>query len=233
MQVRACNSYCGAWSASSSTFTPYGPPGAPSISSSANDREVTFSWSSPANSNGARVTESRYRLNGGSWQSVSSRNSSISETGSWEQNHRIEVQVRNEHGQWSSSASRNQRAEEEPPPPPTPRAWIEQSAGTRTCQTNPDYDLCREFRLHWEDWPSGTYGVSFSVTGGDHACADYSRPRPGGNSYSMSMGGSGSAIIRHSPQNAPHLDGECGGTARITSISGAPSNAELQERPWR
>src|SRR5699024_1747772 len=55
VQVRACNSYCGQWSAASSSFTTYGPPGAPSVSSSLGSEErVRFSWTAPGG-NGASI----------------------------------------------------------------------------------------------------------------------------------------------------------------------------------
>lgn len=226
VQVRACNTYCGAWSASSNSFTPYGNPGSPSISSSANDREVTFEWSSPANSNGAQVTDSRYKLSGGSWQSVGSRNGSVSETGDWEQNHSIEVQVRNEHGLWSSSATRNQRADDEPPPPepdPIPRAWIVRG-DAMSCDHGTN---CMSFRLHWTDWPSGDYSVDFGVSSAG-ACSAYS---PGYAPYPISMGGEGSAIIKHPNARPPHYGVGCGGVV-TPSISNAPSNAVLESRDW-
>lgn len=163
VQVRACNNYCGDWSSSSSTFVTYGNPSAPSVSSSADGQRVTFTWSSPASSNGAAVTASRYRINGGSWQNVSDRNGSASVSGDWEQNHRIEVEVRNEHGLWSSSTTRNQRAEEDPTPDPSFTLIRDRSA---TGQSNCNDSSCAYLDVRYTDLPSANYTVTFTASTG-------------------------------------------------------------------
>ncbi|HLS24495.1 MAG TPA: Ig-like domain-containing protein [Beutenbergiaceae bacterium] len=226
VQVRACNTYCGQWSAASSSFVPYGPPGAPSISSSADGRDVTFTWRAPGG-NGASIERAEYRTRtgNGSWSSWRNGNpdGSTNVRGDWEQNHSIQVRVVNNHGDVGPAASRTQRAEADPTPPP--RAWITQGEA-RTCDSNPDNHNCRSFRLNWSNWPSGSYDVDFAVTGGN--CGGYT---PGFAPYSISMSGNGTAIIRHPGAVPPHFDGGCGG--RVTpDIDGAPSNAVIETRDW-
>src|SRR5699024_9209491 len=124
---------------------------------------------------------------GGSWQNVSGRSGSANVSGDWEENHTIDVQVRNEHGDWSSSsASKSQRAGEDPTPPLNPRIWVEQGA-SRSCQIGGG--TCRTFQLHWEDIPSadrGNHQVSINVTGG--RCGDGTFD-PGGNPYTENISG--------------------------------------------
>src|SRR5699024_421454 len=98
----------------------YGPPGTDTvdITSSADGQRVNFSWDIGASDNGAALNASRYRIDGGSWHNVSGRSGSANVSGDWEENHTIDVQVRNEHGQWSSSsASKSQKAGKDPTPP--------------------------------------------------------------------------------------------------------------------
>ncbi|UFU01738.1 Ig-like domain-containing protein [Ruania suaedae] len=165
IRIRACNTYCGAWSDSSSNFSTYGPPGAGaiSLSSSADGQRVTFTWTTSANNNGAAIASSRYRIDGGGWSSWGSRNDRASVGGNWEEMHRIEVQVRNEHGQPSGSATRNQRAEPDPtPPPPPPSASVTMRAGSSAVgQDGCTHSSCAFLAFDYDNLDGGNYQIEF------------------------------------------------------------------------
>ncbi|WP_163542143.1 Ig-like domain-containing protein [Occultella kanbiaonis] len=213
VRVRACNSYCGPWSTASAPFSTYGPPGTSgvNITSSANGQQVSFNWTAPATDNGANITATRWRIDGGGWTVVNGRTGSASTGGNWEQNHTIDVQVQNAHGQWSSgSASRSQRAEADPTPPAPPRVWV--TAGpVMNCDSGGSG--CRSFQLNWENIPSsgqGSYSVTISVTGG--GCGGFSRP-----AYTEQIGSAnGSTEIGHPGYTPPHYGGTCGGTVNLS-----------------
>src|SRR5699024_1167298 len=120
VQVRACNSYCGQWSAQSDSFSTYGRPGTSTVNidSSADGQRANFSWTIGERDNGAALTRYRYRIDGGSWHEGDGRSGSAHVNGDWEETHTIEVQVYNEHDQRSSSsASKSQKVGEDPTPP--------------------------------------------------------------------------------------------------------------------
>src|SRR5699024_8494244 len=118
IQVRACNTYCGAWSKSSNSFSTYGPPGSSSIDikSSVNDKKVSFSWTNAGSDNGAKITGGRYRIDGGGWKNFSGTSGSTSVTGGWSEKHTIDVQIQNNHNQRSGTKSASATAEKKPPP---------------------------------------------------------------------------------------------------------------------
>lgn len=165
VQVRACNSYCGDWSSSSSAFTPYGPPGTPSVSSSASGQDVRFNWSAPGG-NGATIEYAEYRTNSGSgWSSWQRGNPSGNTTvsGDWEQNHQIQVRVTNNHGDTSDSASESRRAEADPTPDPSFELTQDRDAqGQGDCS----HSSCRFLDFEYENLPSATYTVNFSASTG-------------------------------------------------------------------
>ena len=224
VQVRACNTYCGAWSAQSSAFSTYGPPGTSTvdITSSADGQRVNFSWDIGSSDNGAALNASRYRIDGGSWQNVSGRSGSANVSGDWEENHTIDVQVRNEHGQWSdSSASKSQRAGEDPTPPA--RMWITHG-DPRGCQSSGSDSGCVRFKLNWENIPAadqGTYDVWISVSNG---CFDRRGP------YSTSVDSTDGSIQLGNPgYTPPHLDPNCSGTVDL-EIS--PNGGWADDTAW-
>ncbi|MGC0142330.1 Ig-like domain-containing protein [Pseudactinotalea sp. Z1732] len=229
-QVRACNTYCGQWSASSNSFTPYGPPVAGSVSSDVDERRVSFSWRSPSG-NGASIERSEYRTRSGSsgwtsWQRGTPTDST-SLRGDWEETHRIEVRWVNNHGQTSPVAADSRRAADRPPPPeppPVPRAWVTKG-DARPCDRGTN---CHTFRLHWSDWPAGTHDVNVRASGSQ--CGTFDTSQRNGP-YRMSMGGNGSAIITHQGYTPPHYGSNCTATVRPT-ISGAPGNAVIETRNW-
>lgn len=218
VQVRACNTYCGDWSAQSNQFSTYGPPGTSTvrITSSADGKRVDFSWNIGASDNGASLTHSRYSIDGGGWTTVSGRSGTAHVSGDWEENHTIRVQVRNEHGDWSSSsATSSQRAEKDPTPPANPRVWVTQGS-SRPCQVGGG--SCRTFQLNWQDVPSadrGNHQVTITVSGG--VCGGFT---PSGNPYTENISGAnGNTEIGHDGYIPPHYGPTCGGTVNL-SVSG-------------
>ncbi|TDE89965.1 fibronectin type III domain-containing protein [Occultella glacieicola] len=195
VRVRACNTYCGPWSAASASFSTYGPPSASGvdISSSANGRQVSFSWTAPASNNGANITATRWRIDGGGWTVVNGRTGNASTGGNWEQNHTIDVQVRNQHGQWSSgSASRTERAEEDPTPPQPPPVVIGADRGAgATCDGG---GSCAHVVLTYQNLPavSGGYHAVFTVSSsncGNTFTRDYDGVAAGGGDGRWQSGG--------------------------------------------
>lgn len=190
VQVRACNTYCGDWSSQSSAFSTYGPPGTSTvnISSSPDGQRVNFSWDIGASDNGASLTHSRYRIDGGSWHNVSGRSGSAHVNGAWEENHTIDVQVRNEHGDWSnSSASKSQKAGADPTPPVS--IGVERG-GPETCEGG---GSCNHVVLTYENLPSVSGGYDVSYEAGSHSGCYMSRPDSGsGNRYdNLNLSGTG------------------------------------------
>ncbi|WP_156222794.1 Ig-like domain-containing protein [Pseudactinotalea suaedae] len=206
VQVRACNTYCGAWSAASNAAAPYGPPSQPpssgSITSSANGRTVAFSWNYPANSNGAAITGAQIEIDGNTRNE--GRTGTVSAGGNWEQNHTFRIRVQNEHGQWSSwSSVRNQRAEADPTPP----VVIGVDRGSPiTCENGGG--SCRVVVLTYENLPQGTYSASFTTNSSN--CSH-------GRSYTVTAGGTGSWA------STAHYGTSCNGTVtwRLSGSAGS------------
>ncbi|WP_420110878.1 Ig-like domain-containing protein [Pseudactinotalea sp.] len=206
VQVRACNTYCGEWSASSNEASPYGPPAQPpssgSISSSADGRTVGFSWNYPASSNGASIERVEYRIDGTT--RTGNRTGSDNVSGDWEQNHTFQMRVQNEHGQWSAwSTVRNQRAEADPTPPASVNA--RSSSDTTPCQRGGG--TCYYFAMDYSNLPAGDYTISFSASAGN--CGSHSN-----TPSTVRLSGSGSWRDPYA-----HYGSACNGTVRVT-ISG-------------
>lgn len=206
VQVRACNTYCGAWSASSNAASPYAapaqPPASGSISSSANGRTVAFSWNYPASSNGAAITGAQIRVDNGSAQNAN-RTGQTSVSGDWEQNHTFQLRVQNEHGQWSPwSNVRNQRAEADPTPP----VKIGVARGAVVNCDSGGSNNCQMVVLTYENLPSGTYTARFTTNSTN---CDHSR------TYTVSLGGTGSWT------STAHYGRTCNGTV-TWRLSGSP-----------
>src|SRR5699024_9739605 len=161
VQVRACNTYCGAWSAQSSAFSTFGRPGTSTVNidASADGQRVNFSWTIGDRDNGAALNASRYRIDGGSWHNVSGRSGSANVSGDWEENHTIDVQVRNEHGDWSSSsASKSQKAGEDPTPPASvTMRGIGDAQGEPGCTDA----TCAYLGFDYENLENGEYHIEF------------------------------------------------------------------------
>ncbi len=102
LAVRACNSYCGDASASTSIST-YGPPGKPAIDSKVDGQSITFSWNISATDNGAKISKVEYNTGGG-WKN-GKRDGSATVKPGWNADGSIEVRVTNEHGQTTSASA--------------------------------------------------------------------------------------------------------------------------------
>ncbi|MBZ2195232.1 Ig-like domain-containing protein [Occultella gossypii] len=214
VRVRACNTYCGPWSAASASFSTYGPPSTTgvNITPSANGQRVSFSWTAPADSNGANISATRYRIDGGGWTVVNGRTGTASTGGNWEQNHTIDVQVQNQYGQWSSgSASRSQRAEADPTPPVS--IGVDRG-GRETCEGG---GTCYHVVLTYANLPavSGGYDVSFVASRPGGGCS-MSRPDSGSGSAYNNLNLSGT-----SSWSAPSWYGAgCGGATVTWTVQG-------------
>src|SRR5699024_8643414 len=173
IQVRACNTYCGAWSKSSNSFSTYGRPGSSSIDikSSVNDKKVSFSWTNAGSDNGAKITGGRYRIDGGGWKNFSGTSGSTSVTGGWSEKHTIDVQLRNEHDQFSGSKSASATAEKKPAPP------VSIGVDTGRQEVCSDGGVCYRVVMTYENLPkvSGGYDLSFQAGPSSGGCS-MSRP---------------------------------------------------------
>ncbi|UFU04927.1 Ig-like domain-containing protein [Ruania halotolerans] len=234
VRVRACNTYCGDWSQASANFSTYGPPGRPNVRSSANLREVTFTWEAP-DGNGATIERSQYRIrsqpdggNWGSWSSWSNASPSdrVTRTGGWRESYEIEVRVVNNHGDVGPSSANTRRAEADPnppPPPDPPRVWVTQG---RQINCDSGGSGCRTLQLNWSDIPSadrGSYNVSFSITG--DRCGGFSRSGYPENINSAN----GNTEIGHAGYTPPHFGATCGGTVNLTI---SPNGGYAQNSSW-
>ena len=192
VRVRACNTYCGDWSPGSASFSTYGPPGEPAVSSSANGPIVTFNWAPPSG-NGATITEVRYRVDGGGWQSAGAGNGSTQVTGDWQQNHTIDVYVVNNYGQQGPTASNSRRAEADPTPPTNPQVWVSRTRDANG-QDGCTHPSCAFLDMRYQDLPAGTYTITFYVNGA--VWRSYSRNLSGNGTFESSTyrGGPGETI---------------------------------------
>ncbi|MDE0545143.1 Ig-like domain-containing protein [Microbacterium sp. C7(2022)] len=154
--------YNGPASTASAAQKPYGPVGTPGASASRSGRDITFSWSAPAQ-NGRAIDQVQIRIDGGGWQNVAN-NGSRTNTYAYSTTHKIEVRAYDTEGQVSNvrSASATTVAA---PPPPQARAWT--TKGTRTNSATCTTTLCHKMVLHTENFPAGNYRVR---------CAHYATP---------------------------------------------------------
>lgn len=192
IQVRACNTYCGDWSASSAAFSPYGPPATPpssgNISSSRGNgedgRTVSFSWSYPGNSNGAAITAAQIQVDGGGSQNRD-RTGTVSVTGGWEENHSFRMRVQNQHGQWSDwSAVTRQQAGSDPTPPIPPSITFVRDRDAQG-QSGCGHSSCRFLDFSYQNLPSANYTITFYASNepGDGFWRSYSDSLSGNGTY--------------------------------------------------
>ncbi|MGY1742154.1 MULTISPECIES: Ig-like domain-containing protein [unclassified Blastococcus] len=91
--VRACNTYCGAWSAPSNTVRPFGPPPAPAVvNASGSWKTVSFSWSA-SSTNGRPIARYEISVDGGGWQDVGGATSYGPVGNGYSQSHSIQVRA--------------------------------------------------------------------------------------------------------------------------------------------
>ncbi|MFV0253775.1 MAG: Ig-like domain-containing protein [Beutenbergiaceae bacterium] len=173
VEIRACNTYCGLWSPSSPSFSTYGQPAQPAVAASVSGQTVTFTWTSPAASNGSTVTNSRYQIGGGGWVPVASRDGSVSITGNWNESHTIDVQVQNQQGQWSATGSATGTIG----PDPTPVTLSASRGAQVVCLIGGG--TCFNVVLNYSNLPpvAGGYDLSFVATSA--ACGTFTAPTAG------------------------------------------------------
>jgi hypothetical protein len=103
-QVRACNTYCAEWGATSNSVRPFGPPPAPSVSAAPGGiQTVNFSWT-PQGTNGRAIVAIEISIDGGGWQSRPATAGSASASGGYNANHSIRVRTVDETDQRSAEA---------------------------------------------------------------------------------------------------------------------------------
>lgn len=211
VQVRACNTYCGEWSAASGSFSPYGPPGAPRITSSVSGQSVGFSWTAPGG-NGAEIARTEWRWGtSGNWTNAGANGGSASSgTIGWEACRTIQVRAVNNHGQTGSIAQAQACTGQDPNP-----VVIGAARGTPVpCDSG---GSCWEVVLTYTNLPpaSGGYDVSFVASGG--GCGTFTRPvASSGNVYdNLGLSGTGSW------ESPAHWGQNCtGGTVTWTVTGG-------------
>ncbi|WP_110588103.1 Ig-like domain-containing protein [Microbacterium suaedae] len=147
----------------SNAAVPFGAPPAPSVSakrSGSDGRSITYSWAPPSNDNGRPIDAMQIRIDGGSWEEVSLRDSRTVGYG-YEETGTIDARVHTEGG-WSGIASARATTSKKPlPPPPPPEPSASTSKGGSAAQ-NPDCKSgnCNYLRLNYGDFPSGNYTVT-------------------------------------------------------------------------
>lgn len=150
--------YDGAESAPSNQVIPYGPVRNPSVSATANGRDITFSWSAPS-PNGRNITQMQIRIDGGGWQNVANSNSRTNTYG-YSERHTIEARAQDAAGQWSGIASDAATTVA----PPQPKAWVTRGASA-VGQPNCSSSSCAYFVVNTQDFPAGDYRVYCNATG--------------------------------------------------------------------
>ncbi|WP_435526191.1 fibronectin type III domain-containing protein [Microbacterium elymi] len=170
-------SYTGAASGSSTGAKPYGVPGTPGASASANGQKITYSWS-PGSANGDAVDQTRIRIDGGGWQTKSS-SGSTSDTYGYSQTHKIEVQAHNSAG-WGSIGSASARTAD----PPNPTAVVSRGTPHKVsgmCTTS----TCSFFKVTVSHFDAGSHTVYCNATGPNGGT-----PFTGGSRYDFPANGS-------------------------------------------
>lgn len=224
LQVRACNTYCGDWSNTSNSASPYAPPATPNashISSSRGNgqdgRTVSFAWNYPASSNGAAIVGSQIQVDGGGAQNRD-RTGTVSTSGSWDEVHQFRIRVQNEHNQWSAwSAWQTQKAGSDPTPPVNIGAARGSSV---SCQTGGG--TCYQVTLTYQNLPavSGGYDVSFSIRNQPAGCDTMDRAYD-----NVNISGSGRW------EATGHYGSACGG-ARVTWTVQGGGNTYTGSGTW-
>ena len=108
-QARACNQYaCSGWTASSNAVTPYTTPGAPTVSSERVDSRTIRFTVRPGSTGGNSIDQIRYRINGGSWQTMSASGGSVNAGGAYSTTYTVQAQAHNLAG-WGATGSGSSR----------------------------------------------------------------------------------------------------------------------------
>jgi predicted CxxxxCH...CXXCH cytochrome family protein len=135
--VQAVNSagLTGAWSNASNQVTPFGQPGAPNVSATANGTQITFSWSGGGGS-GRPVTSYNVCIDGTC--TTQSGPGNVTNTYAYGQTHSVYASAIDSTG-WSSQASSTASATTPPPPSPSVTiadSGIQRSATQGTCSAS-------------------------------------------------------------------------------------------------
>jgi hypothetical protein len=150
-QVRACNTYCGQWSASSNQVVPFGPPPAPIVSASpGGPKTINFSWTQ--GENGRRVTRFEYSVDGGPVAGTTGMSASV--TGVYNQSHSIRVWAFDETGQAGSQGAASAN---------TPTASVAVSQGAKQQRTFCASSSCAYIVVTVNGLAPGTYNVQFDT----------------------------------------------------------------------
>ncbi|WP_246604018.1 Ig-like domain-containing protein [Microbacterium marinilacus] len=170
-------------SAQSSAAVPFGPPAAPAaqaVPSGAENRAITYSWSSPANSNGRDITALEISVDGGAWQSRPLSDSEQVQY-DYEQTHTIAVRVQNSEGQWSAETSASGRTADRPKPAATVSASERNRGVGDGCNGR-----CHYLQLNYENFPAGDYSI---------VCRDYNDGGSGFATVKRTLSGAGSSEL--------------------------------------
>jgi hypothetical protein len=153
--VRARNAIGMSASSPGTTGTPYGTPGAPQITSFTASgyapADLTAKWNVPSPTGGGAVTY-EWRLNGGSWNSTTSRSATINNKGAG--TYTIEVRARNNGSGTAGNADSAAVGVSNPP------KTVSLSKGTRVGYYDGPYGYCNgdcwQYNVSVSGFPDGT-----------------------------------------------------------------------------
>ncbi|MCW2700453.1 MAG: tandem-95 repeat protein [Blastococcus sp.] len=181
--VRACNTYCGQWSAASNEAVPYGPPNPPGqVTATGSWKAVSFSWTAAAE-NGRPIARYEFSIDGGGWQNAGMGTSAGPIGDGYFQSHSIQVRAVDSENQAGPARGATGNTS-------SPTVAVSKGSGAVGAQ-NPGRQLC----VH----ASCAY-VVVSVTGiapGDYAIKFWD-DAPGEQmpDRPISVGGSGNASVQ-------------------------------------
>jgi hypothetical protein len=182
-QVRACNTYCAQWSASSNDVVPYGPPNAPpQVTGTGSWKDVSFSWTAPA-PNGRAIKSYEISVDGGIFQDVGLVTTAGPIGNGYRQTHQIQVRAVDTEDNFGPANGTSANTS-------FPTVAVSKGSGAVGVQ-NPGRQLCSDASCAY---------IVVSVTGiapGDYAIKFWD-DAPGGQmpDRPISVGGSGNASVQ-------------------------------------
>ncbi len=150
--VRACNTYCGAWSAASAAVTPFGPPPAPRVTHVDRANVVTFSWSD-SGSNGRPLARMDISIDNGGWQPVG-MNGSVDVGNGYSQYHSVVLRVTDSEGQTAQTGDAGTTW--------TPSITVDR--GTRINTSECSHPSCGLIRVTVRGMTPGDHQISYDST---------------------------------------------------------------------